>query len=657
MINFKTFPERLIALKDSKKGITYVEGQDQERFVSYGELYKRSLGILWYFQNKGIQPQDELIISLNQNEQILDAFWGSIMGGIVPVPLSIGISNEHRAKIFRVFQKLENPYLYTDSKNLERLKQYAAQHGLEDVFSEMHARTTIIEQIEGFENQGKIHDVQPEDTAFIQFSSGSTGSPKGVVISHENAIHNIKGMENCAEVHTDDTFLSWMPLTHDMGLIGFHLSPLMYDAQQYLLPTELFIRRPLLWLQKASEVKATVTCSPNFGYKHYLKAYQADKVAGLDLSSIKLILNGAEPISVAVCQEFLTTMAAYQLKPESMFTVYGLAEASLAVTFPKPATPLQALTIERDHINFGDRITVATEAEKGLDLISVGQPITFSKVSIRNHDGQELEEGRIGLIYINGENVTKGYYQEPEINATIIDEDGWLNTEDLGFIHDGQLYITGREKEMLIVNGQNYYPHDIEQVILDLGSFELGKVVAAGSRRTNDITDQLIIFIVHKGKADAFVDTVKQVKAHLAKELSLEATEVVPVKRIPKTTSGKVQRHALIDSLEQGEFVDILTELHQLLGIGIHGEEANGADASVEDKLLSICHEAIEEVKIGMDDNIFEVGTNSLTLAQIHEQIEELYPDMVEVTDFFDYPTIRELAAYLEQKLSGAQPA
>src|SRR5207237_2832977 len=265
---------------------------------------------------------------------------------------------------------------------------------------------------------GAPHAARPEDTAFIQFSSGSTSEPKGVVLSHANLIANIDGSTQVAGFNENDVSLSWMPLTHDMGLIGFHLVMFANRVHTHLMPTELFIRRPLLWLTLASRVRATILCSPNFGYKHYLKVLGERSVEGMDLSAVRFIFNGAEPISVELCDEFLTRLAPAKLKRNAMYPVYGLAEASLAVSFPPVGAPLRTITLNRHRMNAGDPVELVDAADRdAVRLVSEGRAIPYCRVRIADDEDRELPEEHIGHVHMTGDNVTRGYYEDPAANA------------------------------------------------------------------------------------------------------------------------------------------------------------------------------------------------------------------------------------------------
>ncbi|MBC8025844.1 MAG: AMP-binding protein, partial [Steroidobacteraceae bacterium] len=321
-----TLAELLINSRDVKRSINYLESETGERSVSYGELHERALGILFHLQKLGAKPGDKIIIYLANNEQFLDGFWAGILGGIIPVPVALGISDEHKHKLLRIAKKLGTPFIYTDKKTLERIGAFAGPAGEQSTFDSLKARAFFAEIVDDISKPGKVHAVKPEDTAFIQFTSGSTSEPKGIVLTHHNILQNARGAGVASNWGENDTNLSWMPLTHDMGLIGMHIMMFAHRMQLNVMPTELFIRRPLLWMTLASRKKATVTSSPNFGYRHYLKVLGDRELGDLDLSSLRLVYNGAEPISVELADEFMKRLAPARLRPEAMYPVYGLAE-------------------------------------------------------------------------------------------------------------------------------------------------------------------------------------------------------------------------------------------------------------------------------------------------------------------------------------------
>jgi acyl-CoA synthetase (AMP-forming)/AMP-acid ligase II/aryl carrier-like protein len=644
----------LVDVLESNRGVdgsvTFIEGENAERRVPFKDVYARALGILYFLQSAGARRGDKMIIFLNNNEQFMDGFWAAVCGGIVPVPLAVGISDEHRHKLLRVARKLGNPLLYTDAKSLERLGHLAAEAGESELFQQIKSRSFLVESIADISKPGKLHRPQPEDLAFIQFSSGSTSEPKGVMLSHGNLIANVQGTTAVDKFSDRDVSLSWMPLTHDMGLIGFYLIQFANRVHVNLMQTELFVRRPLLWLQIAAKKRVTVTCSPNFGYRHFLKVLGDRRLDNVDLSAIRLIFNGAEPISVPLCNEFMNSLAYTGLKRHAMYPVYGLAEASLAVTLPPPGSDYRWIRVNRHRVNVGVPIELnPADGRDALELMCVGHVVPNTELLIADDARTGLPDGMVGHILIRGASVTRGYFADPEASAAAIDADGWVDTGDLGVVHEAGLYIAGRTKEIIFVNGQNYYPYDLENIAQRAPGLELNKVVAAGVLKPGSQGEELVVFVLHRGGMADFVDTASAVSRLVNEHTGLEVAQVIPTKRIPKTTSGKVQRHLLEQAYIDGEFDVELAELNSLRAA--HGGSERVA-VGLETSLQSICEAALPGKRIDVNDNLFEIGASSLKLIEIHESIDRDYPGLIDLTELFDHPTIAQLARHLESKIA-----
>ncbi|WP_455210535.1 non-ribosomal peptide synthetase [Kaarinaea lacus] len=654
---FTTVIEALEHHLQSPHGVTFIEGSDKEVFVSYRQLYDSAMALLNHFQNQRLQQGQHLVLFINNNQWFLNAFWACLLGGIVPVPIAVGLSDEHKAKLFRILNKLDHGRIFTDEKSFARLQQFLSSPHTNTSstldIEQLNAITFITERIDLPSSAGVKAQATPEDTAFIQFSSGSTSEPKGVVLTHGNLVANIEGIGTSDKMNDTDRSLSWMPLTHDMGIIGFHLNMMAYNVNQYLMSTDLFSRRPLIWLAKASEHQATLLSSPNFGYKHYLKSYTPEKAGDLDLSSVRLIYNGAEPISVDLCEQFLDTMAPHSLKRTVMHTVYGLAEASLAVSFPTPHQELTHISIDRHAIKTGERVKFLPRDHQDAATFAIeGKPIKNTEVKITGVDGQAVNEDIIGDVQIRGANVTSGYYKNDSANAAAFTGDGWLKTGDTGFFHNGELVITGRSKEIIFVNGQNYFPHDLESIALQCPQLELGKVVAFGVTQDIAKESELLIFVLFRGDLLEFIPLAREITSLIGEHLGIEVTHVIPVKRIPKTTSGKIQRNWLGEQYLNGEFNETLSQIAQL-SASHRGNESEDTQASgVEQTLLNICRKIVKDKPVASQDNLFELGISSLALTEIHQQIDDEFPDIIDMDDLFEHPSVQELSIVIENKLN-----
>ncbi len=641
---YNTLTDLLADARSKDRSIRFIDGENDESTVSFAGLWDRAVAMLGSLQARGMRPGDELVIFSKSNESFVIAFWAAVLGGMVPVPVAVGISDEHRLKLFRILSQLQRATLFTEADLLARLLEFSVNIERDDITRILNTKTTLIGDVDS-EASGEIFESTPDNIAFIQYSSGSTSDPKGVVLTHRNLCTNIRAIIDACHWTKDDQSLSWMPLTHDMGLIGYHLSVLGVGMNHAVMDTNVFVRRPLLWMSKASELRATQLCSPNFGYKHFLKLFQRKGLDNLDLSSVKLILNGAEPISWELCEEFLASLAPYGLKRTTMFPVYGLAEATVGVSIPTPGSLYSRITVDRHSLRVGEPFReVSPGDDDAVSFVRVGSSIRDVSIRIADDTNRVLDDGLVGNIQLYGDSVTERIYGDDAATAALFTDDGWLQTGDCGVFVDKQLVITGRQKDIIIVNGQNYYPHDIEEIVARLDDLDLNKVVVAGATPKGGQTEELIAFILYRQSIGGFLPIVEQVRDLIGEQTGLEVDKVIPVTKIPKTTSGKVQRAKLLQAYFDGEFDAVLSELHP-------GDVA--AVETDDDPLIAelelICREFSKDRKIGPDDNLFEVGVSSLTLTEIVLAIDEKHPGKLDISDLFDYPTVREIAAFMKE--------
>ncbi|MBL6448227.1 amino acid adenylation domain-containing protein [Fulvivirga sp. 29W222] len=629
--------------RQSNTGITFINSGEQENYLSYKELYHSALRSLSHLQKMGMSPKDELVFQIDDNKTFVITYWACLLGGIIPVPLTIGQNDDHKQKLFNIWEILNNPFVVSSKSGLTRLEAYANQNGLDKTFDRIKSSSIDQDDVISSKENGEIYKVHEDDIAFIQFSSGSTGSPKGVVLTHKNLITNVAAISAASGYTNDDSMISWMPLTHDMGLIGFHINPLFIGMNHYLMPTNLFVRRPALWLDKVTQHKVSILCSPNFGYRYVLKHCNVTEDSGWDLSSVRLLYNGAEPISVQLSSDFIEALTKFGLPRNAMCPVYGLAEASLAVSISNLEDEVISYDFDRDLLNFGDQVVVVQKSDHSVSFVNVGKAINDCQVRITNDDNEEVGDEVIGHVQIKGDNVTSGYYNNQEATKSAIVEGNWLRTGDLGFVKDGSLYITGRVKDIIFVNGQNFYPHDIERVAEQIEGIELNKIAVVGHFNPEKQKEEVVAFVFHRGGLDKFIPLLKELKSFINTNVGFELDRVIPVKDIPRTTSGKLQRFKLLQEYKNGEFEQIEIEVNELLQeAGLTVPQVEPANDN-EHKLADIWKGILGLEQIGVTQSFFEIGGNSLKAAEMSMAFAREFQADMPLEVLYEKPTIREL--------------
>ncbi|MCX7921502.1 MAG: HAD-IIIC family phosphatase [Clostridia bacterium] len=650
---FKSLTEFFLANSSmTDKGVTFISGEKQEKFVSYKELNDKALWVLYELQSRGIEKGSQLILQVDDNEYFIYIIWACILGGILAAPVSVGSNDEHRMKLFNIYSILDKPKLITSKKISDSLQKFSQKNNLSDDFELVSRNTILIEELNAGDFEGTIIHPDPRDTAVIQFSSGSTGTPKGVIITHENALVNTLSCNIHMKTTSEDSSLSWLPLTHDLGLVDVHFCGVVAGINQYIMPTSLFIRHPLVWMKKVHEHRATQLYSPNFGYKHFLTEFDRNPSQILDLSCIRFIQNGAEPISVELCNTFLDKLAPYGLKSSTMCPVYGMAEATVGVTGSPVGSDLLVHRLNRECLEVGYAVQDCGEEDsRSIVFVDVGHAIVNSYVRICDDSDCVLEENILGNIQISGRNVTQGYYNNKEATDKAFTTDGWLRTGDLGFMRNGRLVITGRAKDIIFVNGQNYYPHDIERIAEDIEGIELGKIAACGVFNKETQKEEIVLFVIFKSSLEEFLPIATKLKRHINIKIGLEIKDVVPLRKIPKTTSGKVQRYKLGQSYADGEYSEVLQKIADMMGIDSIAAGENVPKDQIDEKLLEIWTEVleVEKERIGFDDSFFGLGGNSLRATILASKVQAEFDVEIPIGEIFNLSVFKDLANFIRE--------
>jgi len=529
-----------LAAEEREFGVRFVDRRQRATFISWSEVVADAQSTAARLRAAGIKPGDRVALIYPTCREFFSAFFGASWAGAIPVPLyppvRLGRLEEYAEKTARMIQLSSARLVLTDSR-VRRLLGPTMAAAIPDLGCK-----TIDDLSEG--TPIAPHTAAASDLAFVQFSSGTTASPKPVALTQEAVMLQASILLEALlgawpeEEHGPQSGLSWLPLYHDMGLIGCVFPCLLKRRDLTLLGPELFIAKPVTWLWAMSEYKATMSTAPNFAYGLCVHKIKDKDMQGVDLSSWHVALNGAEPISLSTMEAFSSRFSQWGFKKTAITPVYGLSEASLAVTFSGLKTPATT----RNRPGTSDR-----------PIVSVGHPLPGFQVEIRNGEGQDLPDLQEGKVWIKGPSLMKEYLDDPEAtNAVLVD--GWLDTGDLGFMAENELYVVGRSKEVLIIRGRNIAPHEVENALEGLAGVRRGCVAAVGVRPEGSHSDELVL-LVEQGADSvdeaALVDACS--KAVLEKAgIRCHQVALLAPGTLPRTSSGKIRRVAAGQRFEAG---------------------------------------------------------------------------------------------------------
>ncbi|MDB9511354.1 SDR family NAD(P)-dependent oxidoreductase [Kamptonema animale CS-326] len=530
------------AIHSPHQGIVYIESNGKESVQLYPDLLEEAQRIVCGLRKLGLKPQDKVIFQFDRNQDFIAAFWGCVLGGFVPVPIAIAPtyseSNGSVTKLHHAWQMLEQPTILTNEKLAPSILALSKTWGVDSIQIE------TIEELQIGTPDKRAENSNPDDLALLLLTSGSTGMPKGVMQSHRNLLSRSASTSQINNFNNKDISLNWMPLDHVGGLVMFHIRDVYLGCKQIHVVKEAILQNPLLWLDLIDRFKATITWAPNFAYA--LINNQAHKIQSQywNLSSMRFILNAGEAIVAKTARGFLELLCPQGLPANAMRPAWGMSETSSAITFSN---------------NFSLDSTADCDA-----FVEVGFPIPGISIRIVDSNDQVVEQETIGRLQVKGVSVTSGYYQNPELNREVFTEDGWFNTGDLGFLKGDNLTITGRAKDTIIVNGLNYYSHEIEAVVEEVEGVEVSYTAACAVRTPDSNSDKLAIFFhTHISEANPLALLLKDIRASIVKKIGLNPDYLIPVEKetIPKTEIGKIQRSQLSQRFIAGDFDSILKHL------------------------------------------------------------------------------------------------
>lgn len=629
---------------DTETGITFIDGRNSVEYLSYKRLYLEACYKLHALQERGLKPGDELVFQFESNKKFVITFWACVLGKIIPVPVAYAASANTIKKIRGVWNILKNPYVITDNDALE---DYFHKFKNEDsAFENMLQNMIIYDELPTSKRATPLPS-DPSDIVFIQFSSGSTGFPKGIINTQEAILYNVTNKIKYLDIEKSDKFLGWVPLIHDLGLVFFHLLPLLSNTSQFLMPPSLFLTYPEIWLESISENDITISGSPNFGYKIILENLKRIDKSKLSLDKLRIMLNSAEPVSVEVCREFYKIFEPCGLSKKTISPSYGLAEAVLGVSiYHKEDKDDEEYLLDRGKLSIGDEVNMLShKTDLAVSFANVGT-FAFTGIKITDEKGDQVPDGTLGYIHLDSPAITEGFYNDPENTKKAIAEDGWLNTGDIGFIHNKHLIITGREKEMIVINGQNYFPNDIDTLLEEVEGISFQQAISCNVFNEKTHTDEIYVFVLYKGGVEDFIPLTMEIKRHISLKLGIQVSKVIAVDKILKTTSGKPQRYLLRDNYFRGAY-DEFTQAYQEELQKIKSNLKNLTHQQIENKIIPVLTHITGVEDINVKTNFFDLGISSIQAVQVKVSLESLFMEKMDDVVLFKYTNTKELAAYI----------
>lgn len=516
----------------------------QGEVITYAQLSAKANQVAWCLLDKPLSPAAKITLMLPTSREYFFSFMGVLIAGAVPVPIYPPMRLSQIESYLKRHQAILKNCQAEVMITTPEIQKYSVL--LKSLVPSLKFVLTE-KDFALFDDRPVKMPLSEKDIAFIQYTSGSTADPKGVQLSHSNLLANIKAMGQATRVTSKEVFVSWLPLYHDMGLIGAWLSIFYYGAYLVVMSPLEFLAKPQRWLWAIHRYRATISAAPNFAYDLCLHRIDEEELKGLDLSCWRLAFNGAEPVIPDTVRDFCQRFAKYGFKQEAYCPVYGLAESSVGLAFPVPGHPPVIQKVKREQFaNQGLAIPAEAGDSKALEFVCCGQVLPNHELRVVDNMDIELPDRQQGHLQFRGPSSTKGYHQAPDKTAELFHGD-WLDTGDLAYIDQGQLFLTGRSKDIIIRAGRNIFPHEIEEAVGTIAGVRRGRVVAFGYTDKATGKERLVVLVEsHETEQEKRQALHQEILNTCANILDLPPDEllIAPPNTVLKTSSGKLRRSA-----------------------------------------------------------------------------------------------------------------
>jgi len=619
-------------------GITFVASNGNERFQTYGEMREDARRVTAGLAREGVRAGDKVILLLDDKSEYVPAFWGCVLGGHVPVPLTpikTAVPSQETEHFTYIYELLENPVIITDAKCRELLVK---------VRDGKPVRAFTLEEISADASMAIEHATHPDDPALMMFTSGSTGKPKGVQLTHRQVM--LRELSSIRHFGFDEKYKSvnWMPLEHVGGIIMLHITDVVTCSNQVLVNTSYILEDPFRWLDLLSKHRATTTWASNFAFNLVNEHLALHPARDWDLSSVKFMFNGGEAVSADISVQFSNKLAPYGLSSNAMIPAWGMSETCSGVIFSErfDAATLNGIQRWTLYPSYGE--TVEQNPEGRSALVEVGRPLPGIRIKIVDDAGQLMPQGSVGNLMISGPMVIEQYYGQPAKSA--VDNDGWFDTGDLGVLVDGHLILTGRKKDLIIINGRNLSSQRIEQVVESVDQVKPALTSACASRNPVSQEEEMVVFYssAHT-EPQAISAQILAIRRAVVQAVGASPAAIIPLEEheIPRTSIGKINKSELSKRYANGVYADYLEEL----------QTRNASDASDlpesenEIWLARVYAELTGYPNVRASDDFFELGGDSIKAIKLVFQIRTAFSVEISLDNVFAHPSVRALAAYI----------
>jgi acyl-CoA synthetase (AMP-forming)/AMP-acid ligase II/thioesterase domain-containing protein/NAD(P)-dependent dehydrogenase (short-subunit alcohol dehydrogenase family)/acyl carrier protein len=565
----QTLTEALIqtATQSKNQGITYISAKGEKEFQAYTSLLDEAKRILNGLRNQGLQPGQRVILQIASLRDYFPTLWGCILGGIQPVTVAVAPAyTEKNAvinKIYNTWELLDHPCILASNSLIEALENLPSLLALPKL------KIYSVAELKNYSATSEFYPSRPDEVAFLQLTSGSTGVPKCIQETHQGIIAHIHASQQFNGYATEDISLNWLPVDHVVPILTCHFKNTYLGCQQIEVETAVILANSLKWLDLMEEYRVSHSWSPNFGFKLISEVLTKTPGKTWDLSSVKFLMNAGEQVTPRVVREFLNSVAPFGISSQVMQPAFGMAEVCTCMTYQNQFNEeTDIYRIKKSSV--GAQLEQTTDSSVDvIEFTDLGHPVPGVQIRITDDKNSLLPEGVIGRFQIKGKVVTPGYLNNPQANAEAFVGDGWFNSGDLGFILNGHLVLTGREKEVIIINGANYYCYEIEDIVNSIEGVAPTYAGACAFSNQETGTEGLAIFFSpDQTDSQLNLEIIQAIRREVAAQLGIIPTYVIPVERqeFPKTTSGKIQRSQLKQKLESGDFSLLIQQIDIQLG-------------------------------------------------------------------------------------------